>query len=73
MQLNDRTYQIKFKKIQAGQKFCVREEELPNPYFTPGSGGKPTFMGCVEYLDLSEQTTVFAFSTELSIDKCVLK
>lgn len=71
-QLNDHTYTIAFNKIASGQTVCVREEEMPNPYFIPGSGALPTFIGCVEFKDISEQKSVASFSTTLKIDSCRL-
>lgn len=72
-QLNDHAYLVSFNKIAAGQKVCVREEEMPNPYFIPGLSGSPTFIGCVEFKDISEQKTVANFSTVLKINDCKLQ
>ncbi len=72
-QLDDHAYLVSFNKIEAGQKVCVRKEELPNPYFIQGSEGSPTFISCVEFKDISEQKTVASFSTILKINDCKLQ
>lgn len=72
-QISQRLYQVNLKKIQSGQKICVREQEMPNPYFVPGSGSPKTFIGCVEFKDISEQQTVASFSTYLQVENCRLK
>lgn len=66
-ELNDLTYLVSFKKIQAGQKVCTRTEELPNPY-KPGT----TFTSCVETRDVAEQKVVASFKTVLNLNSCSL-
>ncbi|MEQ1722171.1 MAG: hypothetical protein ABL930_03285 [Pseudobdellovibrio sp.] len=72
-QVSERAYIVNFNKIQSGQRQCVRTAELPNPYFLPGSGGIKTFIGCVEFVDISDQQTVSSFSALLEIESCQLK
>lgn len=71
-QMNERTYRVNFRKIASGQKVCVREEMVRNPYFTVGADGPEFIKTCVEFEDISEQQTVVDFPAYLRIDQCRL-